>query len=323
VKAIVFDAPGDEEVLCWGDAPEPVAGDDQVVVRAVSTSVNRADLLQRRGFYPAPAGASPILGLEVAGEIVEVGRDVTDWSPGDPVMALVPGGGYGSLVAVDAGHLMPIPTAVGLPDAGAVPEVFLTAALNLFDIGRLSSGERVLVHGGSGGVGTAAIQLAAAAGAEVWTTAGGPDRCQRCLDLGAHRAIDHRGEDFGPPLGQAGGANLILDIMGAKYLHANMKALAADGRMVIIGLQGGVKAEINLGLALARRLSITGSTLRALPSDRKSALVERFRAAWWPALSSGDIAPVIDRRLPIQSAAEAHRLMAEGAQFGKLLLCFP
>lgn len=322
MKAIVFDQPGDESVLRWADAPDPVCGPGQVVLASRSTSVNRADLLQRRGFYPPPKGASPILGLEVAGQVGEVADDVTGWEPGDHAMALIAGGGYGSRVVVDARHLMPIPKAVGLPDAGGVAEVFLTAYLNLVQLGGLKAGERVLIHGGSGGVGTAAIQIAKHVGAEVWTTAGGPERAQRCAELGADRAIDYKAEDFVGLLKDAGGVDLVLDIMGAKYLAQHLKALRTDGRLVIIGLQGGTTAEMNLGLALMKRITIVGSTLRARTNDFKATLTRQFMADVWPLLDSGDMKLVVDRRVPVTAAGEAHKAIAAGAQFGKIVLTF-
>lgn len=323
MRAVLFDTPGDESVLRWAETEAPTCAPHQVLVEVRATAVNRADLLQRAGHYPPPRGASEILGLEAAGVIAEVGAQVSGWAVGDKVMALVPGGGYAERLAVDARHILPVPARVGLPAAGAVPEVFLTAALNLFTLGGLERGQRVLVHGGSGGVGTAAIQLAALAGAEVWTTAGGPERCAACVALGAHQAIDHRAESFAARLGDAGGADLILDIMGAKYLDANLKSLRADGTLVVIGLQGGVKGELNLGLALSKRLRVVGSTLRALPDPRKAALVAAFRERWLERFETGELRPIVDRTLPITEVAEAHRAMAAGSQFGKILLTMP
>lgn len=320
MKAIVYQAHGDESVLRWGEAEAPALVPGSVRVAVASTSVNRADLLQRQGFYPPPPGASPILGLELAGRVVEVADGVADWQPGDEVMALVAGGGYAEEAVVDARHLMPVPAAVGLPDAGAVPEVFLTAWLNLFELGGLSAGGRVLIHGGSGGVGTAAIQLARQVGAEIWTTAGGPERVAQCVALGAEHGIDYRSEDFDAVLREAGGVDVVLDVMGAAYLDKNLKALRHDGRVVVIGLQGGVKGEANLGLMLSRRLSVIGSTLRARDAESKARIVAAFRERFWPLLDDGTLRPVIDRRLPLAEAAEAHRVMARGAQFGKIVL---
>lgn len=304
------------ETLCWGEVPDPVAGPGEVVLAVRATSVNRADLLQRRGFYPPPPGASPLLGLEAAGVVASVGPDVTGWEAGDEAMALLAGGGYAERVAVDARHLLPIPAAVGLPDAGAVPEVYVTAWLNLWGLGGLQPGERVLIHGGSGGVGTAAIQLARERGAVVTTTAGGPARCARCVEIGAHRALDHRTDDFAA----AGPFDLILDVIGAKCLDRNLNSLAPDGRLVVIGLQGGTRAELDLGRLLTKRITVVGSTLRARSADDKAALLARFRQEVWPLLDAGAIRPVIADRLPLPEAGEAHRRLAAGDVFGKLLL---
>jgi putative PIG3 family NAD(P)H quinone oxidoreductase len=320
MKAILFDTHGDESVLRWDDAPDPRPGPGQVVLAVRATSVNRADVLQRRGFYPPPPGASPILGLEAAGLVHAVGAGVEGWKIGDPAMALLAGGGYAEQVAVDARHLLPVPRAVGLPDAGAVPEVYVTAWLNLWRLGGLRAGERVLIHGGSGGVGTAAIQLARARGADVWTTAGGPERAARCVEVGAHRGLDYHREDFVAALREAGGAHLILDVIGAKYLARNLDALAPDGRLVIIGLQGGTKGELDLGKLLSKRLTVAGSTLRARSADDKAALLAAFREEVWPLLDRGDLRPLIDARLPLSEAAEAHRRLDSGQVFGKILL---
>lgn len=322
MRAIVHE-PGDPPApLRWEEVPEPVAGPGEVVLAVAATAVNRADLLQVRGLYPPPPGASPILGLEAAGTVVSAGPDVVAWTPGDRAMVLLAGGGYAERVAVDARHLLPIPSSLGPTEAGAVPEVFLTAWLNLFHLAGLQSGERVLIHGGSGGVGTAAIQLARHGGAEVWTTAGGPDRCARCLALGAHRALDHRDStrDFAAELQAAGGAHVILDVMGAKLLDRNLRALAPGGRLVVIGLQGGRKAELDLGRLLTARLTVLGSTLRGRSADDKARLVAHFRDEVWPLLDRGLVRPVIDTVLPLAQAEEAHRLMAAGAHFGKIVL---
>jgi putative PIG3 family NAD(P)H quinone oxidoreductase len=320
VRAIVFEEFGDEGVLRWDEVPDPSCGPGQVVIETRATSVNRADLLQRQGFYPPPPGASEILGLEGAGRIVEVGDEVADWSVGNEAMALLAGGGYAERVSVDARHLLPVPKAIGLPDAGGVPEVYLTAYLNLVELGGLEPGKRVLVHGGSGGVGTAAIQLARHLGAEVWTTAGSADRAARCAELGAHRALDYHEQDYVAELQAVGGADLILDVMGAKYLEGNLKSLRPDGRLVVIGLQGGTKGSLNLGLALARRLTVVGSTLRSRDADDKAGIIARFREKVWPLLEAGRLRLVVERRLPLREAAEAHRLMADGQRFGKLIL---
>ena len=325
MKAIVFDAFGDESVLRLGDVGTPTCGAGQVLLRVAATAVNRADVLQRMGLYPPPRGASDILGLEASGRIAAIGEGVEGWRVGDTAMALLSGGGYSARVVVDARHLMPVPSGLSLVDAAAVPEVFITAFLNLFEIGGLAAGERAMVHGGSGGVGTAAIQLASRAGAEVWTTAGTAERRTRCEALGAHRALDYRvseGDAASWPqmLRTAGGADVILDVVGAAALDANLGALAYDGRLVIIGLQGGRTTKIDLGRMLMRRLRIIGSILRAQTDDAKARLVARFVNEIWPAFDTGDLEPVISHRLPLADAADAHRLMLQSGHFGKIVL---
>lgn len=320
MRAVVFDAPGGPEVLRWGQAPDPTCGPGELLIGVRATSVNRADLLQRQGHYPPPPGASPILGLEAAGEVLEVGREVVGWRPGDLAMALLQGGGYAERVAVAARHALPVPPGVGLPAAGGLMEVFVTAWLNLFELGGLAAGERVLIHGGAGGVGTAAVQLARAFEAEVWVTAGDPEKLRRCAELGAKEGVDHRREDFAARLAGAGGAQLILDCMGASYLARNLDALADDGRLVVIGLQGGRRGELPLDRLLARRLRVIGSTLRALPADRKAGVIARFRDRVWPLLDAGAVRVVVDRELPLSEAGRAHELVAASGHVGKVLL---
>jgi len=316
VHAILAEGAGGPEVLRYEELvdPEPAAG--ELLLEALAAGVNRADLLQRRGLYPPPPGASELLGLEVAGRVL---RAAGPYREGEVVMALLAGGGYATRVAVDARHALPVPDAVGLPAAGGVLEVWLTAYLNLSELGGLRAGERVLIHGGSGGVGTAAIQWARAEGAEVWTTASAP-KLARLRELGATRALDYRAEDFAAALREAGGADLILDCIGAKYLDQNLRALRADGRLVVIGLQGGAKAELDLGRLLTRRVRLIGSTLRALDAERKAGLIERFRARVLPGLAAGSLRPLVHRVLPLAEAAEAHRLLDSGEVFGKLIL---
>jgi putative PIG3 family NAD(P)H quinone oxidoreductase len=302
--------------LSWGEAPDPEPKSGEIVIDVAATSVNRADLLQRRGLYPPPPGASSILGLEAAGTVVHAaGR----FSVGDQVMAILSGGGYAERVACPAGNALPIPSAVGLPAAGGVMEVYLTATLNLLVLGELQAGQRVLIHGGAGGVGTAAIQLARALGAEVWATASA-SKLDLCRTLGATRAIDYESEDFAGLLEEAGGAQLILDCIGAKYLDRNLRALATDGTLVIIGLQGGVKAELDLLTVLSRRIRVQGSTLRSLSAERKSALVARFRKTAWPLLDTGRLELVVDRAIALRDVDTAHQLMTESKQKGKLIL---
>ncbi len=281
-----------------------------------ATAVNRADVLQRQGHYPPPPGASPLLGLEAAGEVV-VGAG--PWKPGDLAVALLAGGGYAERVAVPAEHLVAVPRAVGLPDAGGVLEVFLTAYLNLVELGGLRAGERVLIQGGSGGVGTVAIQLARHLGAEVWTTASAA-KLERCLALGATRALDYRAGDFAEQARAAGGVDLVLDVVGARALEANLHALRPDGRLIVIGLQGGRRAELDLLTLLGKRLTVRGSTLRGLPRERKGALIAAFRRDEWPLLDEGTLRVVVDRRLPLAEAAAAHRALEAGEVFGKVVL---
>jgi putative PIG3 family NAD(P)H quinone oxidoreductase len=329
MKAVICAEFGDESVLKLQHCPSPECGPEEVLIKTSSTSVNRADLLQRQGFYPPPEGASVILGLEAAGEIIEVGKGVQGYQVGEEVMALLTGGGYCERVVASEGHVMKVPGSVSRVDAGAIPEVFLTAFLNLVVLGQMKPKERILIHGGSGGVGTAAIQLARILGAEVWTTCGSDERAEKCVGLGAHRALNYRktGSDgetplFAEAIRAVGGANLILDVVGAKYLNTNIDALATGGRLVVIGLLGGVKGTLNLGRLLTIRGTILGSTLRSQSILQKSALIGRFKEEVWPLLDNGQIAPIIDRYLPIESVAEAHGIMARGEQFGKLVLTF-
>lgn len=321
MKALRAERPGPPDVLRWVDVPEPTLGPGQLLLRVRATSVNRADVLQRLGRYPPPPGVTEVPGLEAAGEVLELGAGVTGWRRGDLAMALLAGGGHAERVAVDAGHCLPVPAAVGLPAAGGLMEVFVTAWLNLVEVGRLAAGERLLVHGGAGGVGTAALQVARLLGARVWATAR-REKLERCRALGA-AAIDHEAEDFVAALRAAGGADVVLDVMGAKYLARNLEALADDGRLVVIGLQGGLAAELPLGRLLARRLTVAGSTLRALPADRKAAVIARAGARLLPAFEAGELRVVVDRVMPIERAAEAHALVESYASVGKVLLEVP
>jgi putative PIG3 family NAD(P)H quinone oxidoreductase len=305
--------------LALVDLPDPACGAGQLLLDVRATAVNRADLLQRAGRYPPPPGAGDVLGLEAAGVVLEVGAGVTGWRPGDEAMALLPGGGYAERVVVDARHALPVPRAVGLPAAGGLMEVFVTAWLNLVELGRLAPGERVLIHGGASGVGTAAIQVARARGAEPWVTAGGPAKLEACARLGAARGIDHRQDDFVAALRDAGGAQLILDVVGGSYLGRNLDALAPDGRLVVIGLQGGARAELSLATLLARRLTVIGSTLRSLPADRKADLLARFAAWALPRFEDGTLRVVVDRTLPLADAALGHAAL-EGEHVGKVVL---
>ncbi|HEV7238958.1 MAG TPA: NAD(P)H-quinone oxidoreductase [Thermoanaerobaculia bacterium] len=308
----------DHHALTLGNAPRPALGtrDLRIVVRA--TAVNRADLLQRVGRYPPPAGASEILGLECAGVVAEVGADVRGWSIGDRAMALLPGGGYAEEVAVDAGSAMHVPDALSDEEAAALPEVFLTAFLNVFLLARLREGETVLIHGGGSGVGTAATTLAKLAGARVIVTAGSPEKCERCLAHGADVAINYREEDF---VEKARGANVILDHIGARYLPRDLEALVTDGRIVIIGSMGGERtAELDVMKLLGKRAQILGSTLRSRSAVEKAAIVDAFLTRFGADLEAGRIRPVIHTVLPLEQADDAHDLMEASEHFGKIVL---
>ncbi|HEY8493936.1 MAG TPA: NAD(P)H-quinone oxidoreductase [Myxococcota bacterium] len=323
MKAVLTDRYGDESVLRVGEAPAPELVPGALRIRVAATAVNRADLLQRQGLYPPPEGASPILGLECAGTVIEVGEGVEGWRPGDRAMALLAGGGYAEEVVVDAGSAMPVPASLSLEEAAAVPEVFLTAYLNLFELGGLAAGGLALVHGGGSGVGTAAIQLCRAAGARVFVTAGSDAKCERCRELGAELAVNYRTESFAERVREATGGrgvDVVLDSIGARYLADNLASLAVGGRLVLIGLMGGAKGEIALGLLLTRRLSVIGSTLRTRPPAEKAAIVAGFRARFGADLEAGRIRPVVDRVLPLEAVADAHRAMKASEHFGKIVL---
>ena len=323
MRAVVVDQPGDPEVMRLAEVPDPVPARGEVLLRVHASAVNRADLLQRRGFYPPPPGAPDILGLEAGGEIESVGDGVSGWKAGDAACALLAGGGYAEKVAVPAVQLMPVPAGFDMVQAAAIPEVFLTAHDNLVTHGRLQGGETVLIHGGAGGVGTAAIQVARRIGARIVVTAGSRERLDVCRELGADHGIDHGSQDFVDEVLRitgGNGADAILDVMGAAYLERNLRALAADGRLVVIGLQGGVHAEIDLNRMLARRLSLVATTLRSRPVAQKGEIVRRFAAEMLPGFSEGWLRPVVDRVLPLDGVVEAHRLMEAGGHVGKIVL---
>jgi len=323
MRAVIVDQPGDPEVMRLAEVPDPVAQPGEVVLRVHATAVNRADLLQRLGFYPPPPGASQTIGLEASGEVEALGDGVEGWRPGDPACALLAGGGYAEKVAVPAGQLMPPPPGMDLTTAAAVPEAFLTAHDNLATRARLRPGETVLIHGGTGGVGTAAIQIARRLGARVLATAGSPERVAICRELGADDAIDHTTEDFvarARELTGGEGVDVILDVMGAAYLERNLQALARDGRLVVIGLQGGLRAEVDLNTMMARRVSLISTTLRSRPVEQKADIARRVVAELWPGFADGTLRPVIDRVLPLAEVVEAHRAMAQGGHVGKIVL---
>ena len=325
MRAILVREPGDEPVLTLGDAPAPPLEPADVRIRVRATSVNRADLLQRQGMYPPPPGASSILGLECAGEVAEVGPEAHGFRPGQRVMALLAGGGYAEEVCVHHGSVLPVPDDMSDDEAGAWPEVFLTAFSNLFmpGLGALATGERALVHGGGGGVGTAAIVLLREAGQPCYVTVGSPEKAERCLALGAVAAIDYRREDFPARIAELTakrGVDVILDHIGAKYLEQNLGSLAVGGRLVEIGLMGGAQTEVNLGLLLVRRLAIIGSTLRSRSITEKAAIVRALRDRFGDSLAAGRLRPVIHSVLPLAEAGAAHRLMKSSEHFGKIVL---
>ncbi|SEN45029.1 NAD(P)H-quinone oxidoreductase [Actinacidiphila rubida] len=315
--AITIPQPGGPEALTWAEVPDPVAGEGEVVVEVAATAVNRADLLQRQGFYNPPPGASPYPGLECSGRIIEVGLGVSGWEVGDEVCALLAGGGYAQKVAVPSGQLLPVPKGVDLVEAAALPEVTSTVWSNVFMVAHLRPGETLLVHGGASGIGTMAVQLGKAVGAKVAVTAGSADKLEACRDLGADILINYRDEDFATAVTP----DVILDIIGAKYLERNVDALAVNGRLVIIGMQGGIKAELNLATLLTKRAAVAATSLRPRPLEEKAAIVAAVREHVWPLIDAGVVRPVIDRVLPIAEVAEAHRAL-EGAHVGKVLLTF-
>ncbi len=323
MRAVIASAPGDEDVLRVVEVPDPQAGRGQLLLRVRATAVNRADLLQRRGLYPPPPGASEILGLEAAGEVVAVGEGVTGWRLGDRAMALLAGGGYAELVAVDAGCAMPVPETMSWEEAGAFPEVYLTVYLTLLRLGKLQAGESVLVHGGGSGIGTAAINLVTLAGGQIFVTAGSDEKCERCLALGARGAFNYRTTDFVAALRAATdgeGVHLILDAIGGSYLPRNVEALAVGGRLLLIGTMGGRRGELDVATVLRKRLTIIGSTLRARPAAEKAALVQEFLQAFGEDLAAGRLRPVIHAVLPLDQVATAHRLVAASTHVGKVVL---
>ncbi|WP_095589547.1 NAD(P)H-quinone oxidoreductase [Actibacterium ureilyticum] len=319
MRAVEISEPGGPEVLrlCERPVPTPQAG--EIVIRVAYAGVNRPDALQRAGSYAPPKGASDLPGLEAAGEVVAAGPGA-GWSVGDQVCALLPGGGYAEYVATPGAHALPIPDGMDLKQAACLPETFFTVWSNVFMRGGLQAGERFLVHGGSSGIGTTAIQLAHAFGARVFATAGSDDKCAACTRLGAERAINYRDEDFVDILRAEGGANLILDMVGGDYLPRNVKALGDDGRLVQIAFLQGPKVALNFAHVMMRRLTITGSTLRPQSDQAKAAITEALRDRVWPLLSAGRIAPVMDSEFPLENAADAHARMESSAHIGKIVL---
>jgi putative PIG3 family NAD(P)H quinone oxidoreductase len=320
MRAVTVPTPGGPDALTLADLPDPVAGEGEVVVDVVATAVNRADLLQRRGFYPPPPGASEILGLECSGRIRSIGAGVEGWSVGDEVCALLSGGGYAEQVVVPAGQLMRVPEGVPVETAAALPEVACTVWSNVFMVARLRPDETLLVHGGAGGIGTFAIQLAAALGARVFATAGSAEKLELCRSLGAERAISYRDEDFVEILREIGGADVILDNMGGKYLGPNVAALATEGRLAIIGMQGGTKGELDVGALMTKRAAVVATTLRARPVGEKSAICRAVEEHVWPLVEAGKVRPTVGAELALDDVSKAHALMEAGEHTGKILL---
>jgi putative PIG3 family NAD(P)H quinone oxidoreductase len=322
MHAIRISEPGGPEVLAWTEVPDPVPGEGEVLVDVAASAANRADVSQRQGNYPPPPGASEYPGLECSGTVAALGPGTEDsgWSVGDRVCALLSGGGYAEKVAVPVGQLLPVPAGVDLVEAAALPEVACTVWSNLVMVGGLRAGETVLVHGGGSGIGTFAVQFARALGARVAVTAGSREKLERCRELGAEILINYKEEDFTERMREADGADLVLDIMGGSYLDANLRSLATNGRLVIIALMGGRRAEADLGRMLAKRLSVHATTLRSRPLEEKAAIVSGVLEQVWPLVEQGVVRPVVDRSVPMRNAAEAHRVMETSAHTGKILL---
>ena len=319
MRAVEISAPGAPEVLVETTRPVPMPGHDQIVIRLAYAGVNRPDVAQRQGTYAPPPGASDLPGLEGAGEVVAVGRGVTMWKPGDRVCALLPGGGYAEYVACDQTHALPIPDGMTLREAAALPETAFTVWSNVVMRGGLQAGERFLVHGGTSGIGTMAIQVARALGARVWATAGSAEKCDAIAALGA-TAINYREADYVKILQEAGGANLILDMVGGSYIERNLKALDMDGRLVMIAFLGGPKVEINFAQVMMRRLTITGSTLRPQSDAAKGRIADALRSQLWPLIGAGKVRILIDSEYPLAEAAAAHQRMESSAHIGKIVL---
>ncbi|CQR85077.1 putative NAD(P)H quinone oxidoreductase, PIG3 family [Paracoccus aminovorans] len=319
MQSIEISAPGGAEVLKPATRPVPVAGHGQILIRVAWAGVNRPDVLQRAGSYAPPPGASDLPGLECAGEVAAVGQGVTRWKPGDRVCALLPGGGYAEYATCPAEHALPIPAGLTLREAAALPETAFTVWSNVVMRGGLQPGERFLVHGGSSGIGTMAIQIAKALGARVWATAGSAEKCAACSRLGA-TAINYREEDFVALLRKAGGADLILDMVGGDYIARNIKCMADDGRLVMIAFLAGPKAEINFAQIMTRRLTVTGSTLRPQSDRAKAAIASELQEKLWPLIEAEVVRPQIDSSFPLREAVEAHRRMESSGHIGKILL---
>ncbi len=326
MHAITISEPGGPDVLTWMEQPDPRPGPGEVVLDVAAAGVNRADLLQRRGLYPPPAGVSEVPGLECSGTVAEVGEGVTDLRVGTRVCALLAGGGYAEKVVVPAGQVLPVPSGVDLVTAASLPEVACTVWSNVVLTAGLVAGETLLVHGGAGGIGTHAIQVGKALGARVAVTAGSAQRLERCAELGADVLVNYREQDFVDQVRAATdgrGADVVLDNMGARYLPRNVSVLARNGRLVVIGMQGGVTGELNLAELLGKCGSVTATTLRHRPVEEKSAIVAEVATQLWPLVEAGTVTPIVQEVLPVERAADAHRALEEGAVFGKLILAMP
>ncbi|MFG2056198.1 NAD(P)H-quinone oxidoreductase [Micromonospora sp. NPDC048930] len=322
MHAMTIPKPGGPEALVWAEVPDPQPGPDEVVVDVRASAVNRADLLQRQGHYPPPPGAPAYPGLECSGVVTEVGAEVTGWAVGQEVCALLAGGGYAERVAVPAGQLLPVPAGVDLVDAAALPEVACTVWSNVVQLARLAKGETLLVHGGGSGIGTFAVQLGVALGATVVATARA-EKHERLRELGAAHTVDYREQDFVEEVTRVTdgrGADVILDIMGAAYLPRNVAALATGGRLVVIGMQGGRKGELDLGVLLAKRASVHATTLRSRPPAEKAEIVRGVREQVWPLVEAGTVRPIVHARARLADAADAHRLVETNEHLGKVLL---
>ncbi|TYC90001.1 NAD(P)H-quinone oxidoreductase [Novosphingobium sp. BW1] len=323
MTAVGFESPGGPEVLESMTVPVPEAGPGEVLIEVAFAGVNRPDVVQRQGNYPAPPGASPLPGLEVSGRIAALGEGVTDWAPGDAVCALVGGGGYATYCLARADHCLPVPEGLAMEEAAALPETLFTVWHNVFERGHAREGETLLVHGGTSGIGSMATRLGRLFGLTVIVTCGTPEKCERAREIGAHHAIDYKASDFVEEvkaITQGRGVDVVLDMVAGDYVPRNLKCLAMDGRHVTIAIQGGAKAQINMGIVMMRRYTLTGSTLRARSDAFKALLTQELRAQVWPLVDSGELRPVMDRRFALAEAAAAHRHMEEGGHVGKIVL---
>ena len=323
MRAVVMTGPGGPDVLRWDEVPDATAGPGEVLVEVAASAVNRADLLQRAGHYDPPPGSSPYLGLECSGRIAALGEGVTGWRVGEAVCALLTGGGYAEQVAVPVGQLLPVPAGVDVVSAAGLPEVTCTVWSNVFMLAGLRPGETLLVHGGSSGIGTMAIQLAGQVGARVAVTAGSAAKLERCRELGAQILVNYREQDFVAAVREATdghGADVVLDNMGAAYLGRNVEVLAPNGRLVVIGLQGGATGELDLGMLLRKRAAVLATALRSRPAQEKAAIVASVRENVWPLVAAGTVRPIVDQVLPMADAAAAHRLVESSTHIGKVLL---